>query len=322
MLQKRIAFIGVSKQTAKGSPAAGATYGLGVRGGSIFRLDLEQESDAITFASRISPDENRLAVNPGASFLTRLWPRSSGLLLYGALGAIGTTGVGPYTHTITPAADLPYFTVFSALDTEYHKVADCKVDSLTISWTERSPLEIELSMMGITETLYTATWLPPTNDESGQPRFSPPGGVFQIHGRSGSPAEAAITAGRITIANGLVGIPLSKAIRPDDVFPAEQVIDCAFTLMPASTLEWRRALTDADAGTSAAGVAVYGSFSEKFTIDASNDLTLAATRVAFTGEYPDADPAGGPAELELVGRVKKPAGDAFTATLINSVATY
>lgn len=319
--QKRISFAGISKQTAKGTPNSTPTYGLGVRGGSTLMVDVNQESDAITFATRISPDENRLAVTPGASVQTRLWPRSGPLLLYGVLGAINTSGAGPFTHVLTPAADLPYLTLFGRLDAEYHEIRDCKIDSLTISWSERSPLEVEYTAMGISTSLYRSAWTP-TNDESGQTRFIPPGGTFKLHGRSATAAEAPITGGTITISNNLVPIPLSKSVFPDDVFPAEQVLECSFTTMPNDTTEWRRWLTDADAGTSPSAQPVFGSFDVKFVIDANTDLQIVSTRVAYTGDYPEADPAGGPAELTLAGRVKKPAGDAITATLRNSVASY
>jgi hypothetical protein len=320
-LQKRIAFVGLAKQTAKGAAAANPTYGLGVRGGSTLRVEIDQENDGITFASRVSSDDNRNGIVAGAAIQTRLWPRSSGLLLYGALGGISTTGAGPYTHTITPAASLPYLTTFAQLDTEYHKVADCKVNSLTIAWSERSPVEVEYDLMGITATLYTSSWTA-TNDENGQVRFIPPGGTFQVDAVSGTPATAKVVGGRITINNNLVPIPLSASVLPDDIFEAEAALEVELRLMPDNTTEWRKLLTGAGGGTTPTGSVVYGSFSEKFTIDASNDLTLVGTRVAFLADYPEADPAGGPAELTLTGRIKKPAGAALTATLINAVATY
>lgn len=320
-LQKRIAFVGISKQTAKGAAAAAATYGLGVRGGSTLMVDLQQENDAITFASRVSAYDNRLSVTPGAAIQTRAWPRSIGLLLYGALGSINTTGAGPYTHTITPGSSLPYLTFFSQLDTEYHKIADCKVNTLTIGWSERAPVEVDFDLLGITATLYTSSYTT-TNDENGQSRFIPPGGVFQVDTSSGTPATAKITGGRITIANNLVPIPLSVATTPDDVFEAEAALDVELRLMPDNTNEWRKLLTGSVGGSTPSGAEIYGSFSTKFTIDAGNDLTITGTRVAFLGDYPEADPSGGPAELTLVGRIKKPAGAALTATLINSVVSY
>jgi hypothetical protein len=283
---------------------------------------LEQESDAITYASRISGDENRMGVNPGLSLGTRLYPRSSGLLLYGALGTIVTTGAGPFTHTITPGATLPYITAYSQLDTEYHNIADCKINELKVGWQGRGPVDVDATLMGVTWTGYTASWTP-TADESGVTRFIAPGGTFKLHASSGSFADAAITAGEITISNNLVPIPLSKAVTPDDIFEAEQTIDCSFTLMPASTIEFRRALTGADAGTTFTGQPVYGSFEVKFIITAATtELTLTGTRVAFFPEYPSADPAGGPAEIVMVGRVKKPAGVALTALLVNQTTSY
>jgi hypothetical protein len=320
-LQKRIAFAGISKQTAKGAAAATPTFGLGIRGGATLRVELDQENDGITFASRVSADDNRLSVVSGAAIQTRAWPRSIGLILLGALGGDVVTGSGPYTHTITPGASLPYLTLFSQLDTEYHKVADCKINQLTVGWSERAPVEVEFDMMGITTTLYTSSWTP-TNDENGQVRFIPPGGVFQVDTSSASPATAKIAGGRITINNNLVPIPLSVSVLPDDIFEAEAALDIELRLIPTDTTEWRKIITGTSGGTTATGTTIYGSFSEKFTIDASNDLTISGTRVAFMADYPEADPAGGPAELTLTGRIKKPAGAALTAVLINSVASY
>lgn len=320
-LQKRIAGVGLSKQTAKGSPVAAATFGLGVRGGSVFNVELAQENDAITFSSRISAYDNRTGVNPGASVATRAWPRSMGLLLYGALGAISTSGAGPYTHTITPGATLPYLTHFAQLDTEYFKLQDSKINTLTISWTERGPVEVEYELLGTIATLYTASYTV-TNDESQQNRFIPPGGVFQVDGKDASPATASIVGGRISIQNNLVPIPLSASVVPDDIMEAEAMIEYELRLMPTDTVLWRELTTGASAGTAPTGFEVYGSASSKFTISASEDMTLAATKVAFLGDYPEADPSGGPAEVTVVGRVKKPAGAAFTATVINATASY
>jgi len=320
-LQRRIAGAGISKQTAKGAPAAAATFGMGVRGGSVLMVDVQQENDGITFSSRVSAYDNRLGIVPGASIQTRLWPRSAGLLLYGALGSISTSGAGPYTHTITPGATLPYLTAFAQLDTEYHKVADCKINTLELTWSERSPVEVTYELMGITYTGYTGSYTV-TNDESGQSRFIPPGGVFQVDTNSGTPATAKIVGGSITINNNLVPIPLSAAIVPDDVFEAEASLEVELRLMPTDTTEWRKIVTGTAGGTAPTGVEIYGSFSEKFTIDASNDLTILGTRTAFLADYPEADPSGGPAELTLSGRIKKPAGAALTATLINSVVSY
>jgi hypothetical protein len=310
-LQKRIAGVGIAKQSAKGSAAGAATWNLGVRGGSVLNVDVQQENDAITFSSRVSAYDNRLSVTPGAALQTRLWAASGGLLLLGALGSDVVTGPvsSVYTHTITPAATLPYLTHFAQLDTEYHKVADCKVNMLEIAWTERAPVEVSYELMGITYTGYTGAYTI-TNDESGNPRFIPPGGTFQLDSNSNTPVTAKIIGGRITINNNLVPIPLSAATTPDDVFEAEASLEVELRLMPTDTTEWRKIVTGTNVATTPTGTEIYGSFSEKFVIDANNDLTLSGLRTAFLSDYPEADPAGGPAQLTVVGRIKKPAGAA------------
>lgn len=323
--QRRIQFLGLARQTGgKGALAATPVYGLGTLGGRLLELPIEQEPDQITYQSdrRISPDENRLGIAPGVTLRTRAYPRSIGLLGYAALGAIATSGTTDFTHTITPALTLPYLTVWTQLDTERAKIGDCKVDSLRWSWSERRPLEVEAGLLGLSAALGEAAFSP-TNDETGQSKFAPPGGSFKLDAASGTPVEAKITGGEITISNNIVPIPLSKALYPDDVYEGEQLIEVSLNLMPDDFAEWRKAVTGSPSGTAASNVPVFGSFDVKFTISPTVELQLAAGRVAFFPDFPEGDPDGGPVELVVPGRVKQPvSGNAFVMTLKNQVSAY
>ncbi len=326
-IQKRVAFIGLAKQTAKGTPAASPVYGFGVLGGGALVAGVEQENDEITYSGdqRISPDENRLGINPGINIRTRCYPRTAGLLLYAALGAIADAGAGPYTHTITPALNLPYLTAWTKFAGEYHQLTDCLINQLTISWTERQPLEVEMELLAIGLTFDVANWVPSlTTDESGASKFGPVGGVFKVDPADGAnPAEGKVTGGRISINNNLVPIPLSKSLYPDDLYPGQQEIECEINTMPDDLTLWRKAITGTGAGASVSATPVFGGFDLKCSIDANTYLQLVATKTAFTPDYPEADPGGGPIELVLPGRVKQPTvGDALTVTLKNTVASY
>lgn len=325
MIQKRLVAAGLSKQAGKGAAATSpATFLLPVLGGSVLQVHIEQEAEAIAYSKRISPDENRLGVMGGAALRVRAYPRSIPAFLYGALGALATSGPvgGNYTHIATPADDLPYWTLFARMAAEYGLVPDCKIDQLTLSWSQRAPLEVEAVLLGRGPVLGAAAWSG-TNEELGQPRFRGPGGTFKIDAASGVPVEAAVVGGRITIANNLAGIPLSKDVVPDDLFPGEQVIDVAFTLQPSDFAEWRKIVTGTAGGVGASSAPIYGSFEDTLVIDADTSLKFEGLRTAFLADFPEADPAGGAAEIELVGRVKQPvAGNAFTATALNQFVSY
>lgn len=320
-IQKRLSAVGLAKQTAKGAPAAAPVYGLGVLGGSVLMIDVDQEAESIAYAQRVSPEENRIGVMAGANFRCRAHPRSVALLCYGALGAIVTTGVGPYTHAATPAVDLPYFTLFARMGAEYASIPDCKIDQLSISWSERRPIELEVVMLGRAPALGAAAWNP-TNDEVGQVKFGGPGGTFKVDAAAAA-AVAPVSGGRVQISNNLAGIPLSKDIVPDDIFPGEQAIETGATLIPEDFAEWRKILTGTGAGTAMTQVPVYGGFEHTF-VDGASSLKLEASKTAFLADFPEADPAGGAAELELVGRVKKPTGatSALIVTIVNAVPSY
>lgn len=324
-LQSAIAKVGVAKQTGKGSAASAPEYGHGVTDGSVLNVDVQQDLDDLTSGSRTSAGVIRTGVMSGQEFTTRAFPGSVGLYLYGALGAKAVTGTapGPYTHVLTPGSgDLPYLTVFGTLDSNIYSVRDFKVDEIGFSFDGTSPVEMNVTGMGTVLGFPVA--FTPVTDETSVAYLRTAGGTFSVDvdGGSGTAATSRITSGSITMSNNLDPIMLSASIVPDDVFPGRLEVSCSFDIVPDDLNLWRTIVTGSSGGTTASGSPVYGSFSVQFT-DGTNTLTLAATKVAFTTEFPAADPAGGAVTLTLEGIAVQPSGgSSITATLVNSVASY
>lgn len=322
-VQSALATVGVAKQSAKGSVASTATFGHGLTDGSVLTVEVDQSLEEHTSGKRTSVGVNRVAVMPGAEFSCRAHSKTVGLYGYGALGAIATTGAGPYTHTITLGDDLPYLTVFGALAGNYYKVSDVKVDELAFSWDGNEPLEVAVTSMGTTlEVLGSA--FTKTNDEAAASYFTPIGGTFSVDvdGGSGTAATAKINTGEVTITNNAEQIMVAGNIEPDDIAVGRQEIEVSFEVTPNDLNLWRTIVTGSSAGTAASGSVLYGAFSCQF-VNGSDTLTLAGTRVAFTTDFPDADPAGGTITLTLAGlAVSDGTTSPLTMTLVNSQASY
>lgn len=327
-----VSFAGIEKQAggAKGGASASPVdFGFGVLDGKIFEIPITQEAEEITLngaaSDRFAPAVNRIGAMPGAAFKTRAWAKSLGLLLYGVCGSISTAGVGPFTHTISPAQTLIYNALYARMGATalYQKVSDFLIDELTIGMDERNPCELDIVGHGLVPAFQTAAWTA-TNDESTQPFFGPNAGLFTLDVNSGAPAAAQVSAASVHIANNLKEIPLSKSILPDDFSPGRQQMDGSITIIPNNFNDFHKIVTGSAAGTTLLETPIYGSFSLKWIIDANNELTIAANRVAFMTEWPDSDPEGDPVALELAFEVIRPTDGsaAFTVTLKNQQATY
>lgn len=329
-LQKLTGVVGLNRQSAgKGTPVASpASYGLGVMDGHVFEAPITQDYDEVTMGGgvgdRVAPRVIRTEIMPGATFKTRATPRVLPLLMWGALGANVTTGAGPFTHTGTTAMDLPYFTLFGRLDSAYERLQDCKINELQLSWSEREAWELDCTFMGTVPLIGAGGAFTVTNDETSQDVYTPSEGVFQIDVDGASLAVTNLTAFSLRIANNLEPIPLSKSVLPDDVFPRQQVIEGTITTVPDNLDDWRTILTGSAAGTAVEDDPIYGSFSIQGVIDANTDATFTASRVAFLAEFPESDPAGGGAEVELAFSCVRPTagGTPFTSAIRNAVASY
>lgn len=319
-LNRKIAVVAFDKQTSFGVLAANRRYGFGVRSGSILSVGMEQAYEELTLSNRQPPSAYRSGFLHTVDCTTRAWARSVVMLLENAIGARATTGAGdPFTHTITYADTPGYLSMATRLDSEYHKIRDCRVDELSFAWNQAEPVEMGLRTMGTVWTGYTSSGNPST-DDSDQQSFYPAGGTFEIDADGSTLATADITGGKITIANHLEPVRVSRATEPIDVWPGLFEVTCELRLIPTNTNDWRAAITGTPAGTAVSNSPIYGSAHQKFiyavTPERSLDISLA--RIAFSGDYPDPDPAGGPVEITLTGTmVKAAAGESITVVVKN-----
>lgn len=325
-IQSALAQVGVAKQASKGSAATDPTFGHGVTSGTVLTVDVSQDLEEHTTGTRVAPGVNRTGVMPGIDFSCRAHAKSLGLYLYGALGSVATSGptAGLYTHTFTVGDDLPYLTAFGKLGSNIYACNDTKIDSLEISFNEAEPLEVAVSGMGTTANYGVVTFNPGTDDTIAS-YFNSAQGTFSVDvdGGSGTAATAKIASGSVSISNSLESIMLSGSISPSDIFAGRHEVEVSFDIVPDDLALWKTIATGSSAGSSASAAPVYGNFSIQFT-DGTNTLTLASTRVAFTCDFPDADPAGGPVTITLEGLAVQPAagGTPITATLVNAQASY
>ncbi len=321
-LNRKIAILALDKQTTFGTLAATRKYGLGLRpGSSLMNAGMDQTYEELTISNRFPPSAIRNEFLWTVPFASRAWPRSVVMLLENALGLRVTTGAAdPFLHTLTPA-DVPgYLTAAVRLDTEYHKIRDCRVDELVFTWDQAKPIEMTGRLVGTVATLYTTSGNPGT-DDADQQSFYPAGGTFALDSDSTTPVTADITGGSIAIRQHLLPVRVSRQLEPIDVMVGWHEIEVTLRLIPTATTLWRSVITGSDAGSAISNAPIYGSFHTLWTITAgTRDLDMVSTRMAFQGNYPDPDPAGGPVELTLVGTVVKPAGDAITVLVHNQEA--
>lgn len=323
-IQSALAQVGVARQTVKGTAISNPTFAHGLTGGAVMSVDVNQDAEERTSSARASVGVNRTGVMPGIDFTGRAHPRSLGLYAYAALGSEAVTGAGPYVHTASLADTLPYLTMSGRLGSNIYRVQDVKIDQLGISFNENDPVELSVSGMG-TSVLYTgATFTPVTDETIGTDSvyFAGHSGTFKLDTTTGTAATANIRAGEITINNNLEAIMLSGSISPADIFEGRQDLECSFDVVVDDLNYWRSIVTGANNGTTASAAPAYGSFEITFT-NGANTVVIASTRVAFTCDFPDADPAGGPVTLSLAGIITRPSsGSPLSIVTTNSQATY
>jgi hypothetical protein len=144
--------IGIALQSAQGVAADDSQFRTFVTAGGVMPVKdtspIEETSD-----ERLLTDDyvSGVRAEGGPQIVVR--PNIIGLLLYGAMGAKAVAGVGdPYSHTITLAKRLPYFTVWTRLgdsvDGLFTKIVDCKIGSLSLASSANGLLMATVNFLG------------------------------------------------------------------------------------------------------------------------------------------------------------------------------
>ena len=317
--------VGVSRQAAKGTPTAAATFNHGLLSGMGAELALSHNAVATTAGVRAYSQVDRTMLKPGFSFDSKAYIKSFGMWACGAAGTNSVTGAGPYTHTITGSLTqtLPYLTFWGQTDLMWVQVRDAMVDKFSLEFKETGETTLKASGFGTTEVIGTT---PPTvtnNDLQGN-YLTALGGTVKFDTTTSTPVLATVKSGSFSIDNNIQDLPDATSIHPSDVYPGQRIAKVQLVVQVADSTGYRAILTGSTSGTVAVNTPSYGSTELNFLeYGSTGTLKIATPRVAWNISSPTADPNGGPVELTLDGEVLANAGATdFTFTLINGIATY
>ena len=237
-------------------------------------------------------------------------------------GAAGTCSFN-YTHTLTPAAVVPYMTAFGSFGTaDWATITDTKVSSVELAWEEAGKVMLKQELLGITPAFLAAAYTETNNEvPSGVGYFTAGGGVFQVEGVS------VLMGGGSLKFDTHIAQPISAAtVLPADVVEGKLEITWSFKIYPTDTSLFRGVyfgLETAGALSGIANVPRLGALTAQFPGPFNDLLTIQSPKCRFMVEFPESAPEGGPAELTLAGTSTLPlSGATVAASLTNAVSGY
>ena len=330
-IQKAVAHVGIGKQSAKGTPQATNLHAHGVSGGVFAAIDLKQDLEELTSAWAVSPGVVREEAISGFNYTTRAYSKGLHAILAAILGQDTISGAGPYVHTcVVPAnQSQPYVTLHGSLGTTplISEISDALLDEVTIKWEKGGPVTVEVTGIGCVLTLGGAFGTITNDDKNDASNifgaYTGGAALFKYDVDSATPLAGTVAGGEIKIKRNVEAVPGSGLITPADVFPGQIEIEWTLKTIPANVDDWRTIMTGTAGGTALSGVPVYGSADVTFTSVSTPAHTaqFQSTRIAWMADYPEADPKGGPATVELKGQAVLPTAGTtpLTAIVTNAI---
>lgn len=308
------------KQSAKGTPAANATYKMKVTGGDIspkrtvFQL---AETDSSRQAGKNIVTAASIDGSP--SWYAR--PTDFGLWAYAALGANADSGVNPnYTHIATMANSGPYFTIWKNVGAGnvVDKYTDCRCTELHMAGQAGQPITVQTAWQGLSAT-FGAT------DDPATVVTEDPLSYPQVTVTKGGSAPGTVEAFSIDIVNNPLVLQADKQINPYDIVWGELMVSGSFTLLFQSDADYRSFHTGSSGGTALGTTLFAESLTILIQVNANLSVQFDVASIAYT-EYPlTPDPSGAPIRVAMGWRAQPdPAtvGNYCKFTTKNAVATY
>ena len=330
MINVSIGLIGAALQTDKDTPATAPTFTHGLTGGKVANLERSIESASVSCGVRAGTDSYVASIASGLDFDAYCYADVLPLYLSGCLGAIASkaaTKSGFYEHTVTLGDSLPYLTFWGRIGSEYTRTDGCKVDQIEMEFEGNKPVSLGVTAIGMATTLGLAS-IPGAGDPSCfDGYFVPTNGTFKLDTASDTATDAPVISGALTLANSCNTAPLAGQISPGSVDEGKLTSSGNVKVRPDDLSLYKAMITGSPTGTVPTGQIVYGSFEWEFTHskDADYQMTVKATHVPFTAEFPEVSPDGGSAEIQFdfadIG-IDSRGGSPVEITVTNATESY
>ena len=317
------ATLGFAKQTAKGTIPAAPAYRVPFSGGSIAPV---RETDNLAETDSSRDRGITYVTTSGVEGDPEVYVRDApiGALLHAAFGLDTPSGTNPdYTHTITPANVLPYYTFWRGVSsTLYERFEDCKVGSITVSADAGAPLTAALGVQG-----RAAVRLDATADAAAITAYEAVAvqnaAVYNYNEAAvtlGGGATALIGSFELTVENNISRQQTDNVV-PYDVVEGTREVSLGFDLIFETLDEYNKFHFGGAAGTQVSPNIFTTSASFTFTKSATNEVAFTLPSIAYE-EFPvDPDPGGDPIVVPVRAAAQRTT-PIVTAVVKNQVATY
>ncbi len=237
MVASNIGDVAFALQSAKGAAASVSQFRLYPSGGEMPHAVAELSDLEEMTGQRMLSDAfiGEVAVTGSTEFHVR--PITIAPLLFGVMGAQAVTGAGdPYTHTMTIAATLPYWTFWRMLGNGLaEKFVDCIIHRVVIHGESHMPLTVTVDVIGLTPSYLTPAEATATVDTTNHFMHSDAAAALKVEGT----AISCIREFDITIDNGAQAIP-GDSITSCDVSIGRLSIEAQTTQHLDSFALWNR----------------------------------------------------------------------------------
>lgn len=311
------ALLALALQSAKGTPNTTYTDALPFSGGSI--------APSRTIDQLSETDSQR---DQGVSFVQltgvegdpEVYVRDASIhrLLNGVLGSTASTGTTNYTHTITPANTIPYFTFFREIgDTLFEQFDDVKISELTVSADAGNPLTCAATIMGRQATRLAA-------EPASVTSLTLAGGeVYNFNEATvtlAGGATALVSSFECTISNNVTTQQTDDSI-PYDVIEGLREVTLGFTLIFEDLDEYNRFHYGSTSGTAQSDTLGTTSADFLFSKGANNSIQFTLPSIAYQ-EFPvNPDPGGDPVTVDVTSVAQRGGSPVVTAVVKNQIAT-
>jgi hypothetical protein len=304
-------------QSAKGTPNTTYTDRLFFTDGDIApsrSVDALSETDSNRDAGQ------NFVTNTGVAGSTAGYVRDSNIhhILTAALGAQADSGATNFTHTITPANALGYYTLYREIGgTLFEQFNDCMANELTVSADAGGPLTASLSWLGLTATRLASQPAAITSLTPAQ------GAVYnfdEVVVTLAGGTSHLVSSFEMTLSNN-TSQQQTDTVNFYDVVPGQRELTLGFNLVFETLAEYNRFHYGSTVGTTQGTALATTTANFTFTKGANNSVAFDFPSIAYE-EVPVApDASGAPIVVAVRARAQRGASPVVTATVKNQVAT-